>query len=248
MEGKAYQLLKEGEYQEAVELLQQVVNENPSISVLFNLALGLYKLERFEEARSYLEKLLEQEPEHKKGLFLLAVVCRRIGDMKCAREALEKAGLDELIEFVPEPVVKTDEQIEPLEQEGKLQEEETEIVHLDEPHKEEPLEKTDLITEETSEKIRVVRFLFEGRVEFPLCYFLAAILREGNYRKSKDEVILNGKGEVASCFKEVGAVIAEDEGEGQLMIDLKDEKLVIKVNQGEKVIYKDTYPVSWFKF
>ncbi len=250
MEREAYQLLLEGKNQEAEELLRKVIEENPTPSALFNLALALYKQERFEEAKEVLEKLIDTDPEHKKGIFLLGVVCRRMGDMACAKSAFEKGGFEELAQAVPELVPKKEEEIILDEPGGKLPDEPEEATP--EPQEETPLTEDEpapsTTQEDTRKDFEVVRFMVEdSKLEIPIKHFIAFITKDGSVEEKQDEIIISGTGEVIVASAELEGSVSSDMGEGQLMIDEGDEKLVIKVNADETIYFKPSYRITWMK-
>lgn len=239
-EREAYQLLKEGKYQEALEVLQKIVEESPTESSLFNISLALYRLERLEEAREHLQRLLEMNPEHQKGLFLLGVVCRRLGDMECAREAFERAHLEELKECIPEVVVK-----EPSEDEMPEVPETEEIISLDE---EAPSEAPSEQPQEEKVPAKLLRFYIDGTLTITNGRFLALVAQDGDVEERAEEVVVKGKGEIfISCEEAEGSILA-DSGEGQLMITTGEEKLILKTNPEDKVFYKENPLISWRKF
>ena len=231
MEKEAYQLLKEGRNEEAYQILEDLVRENPTESALFNIALALYRMNQLEEAKTYLEKLLEMNPEHKKGLFLLGVVCRRLGDMECAREAFDRGGFEELKEAIPEPVKR----------------EEPELEIPEEPHPEEATTEEGLQPAATAADTDIVRLRMEGKLSIPKEHFLSFIAKEGTIEERGDEILASGEGEVILSSTHLEGEISSDSGEGQLLVDTLEERVVVKVNPDERVFFKNNPRVSWFK-
>ncbi len=250
MEKEAYQLLIEGKNQEALSILEEIVSSSPTESSLFNYALALYRLERLEEALDAVNRLLGLNPSHRKGLFLKGVICRRLGDMECAREALSLGGFEELEKLIPEPVKRS-------EPEEEIPEEDLIVLHEEEEKEEAPeeaapeesvSEEPAVTTEESaSTPLTTVRVRIEGTLKVASENFIAFITSTGSLEEQTGEYICKGNGEVILTPEQLEGEIRQDAGEGQLLIDETDERLVIKVNPDEKVFYKESYKVSWLK-
>ncbi len=251
MEKEAYQLLLEGKYQEAAELLKQVVDESPTESALFNYALALYRLDRHDEALEVLERLIDQNREHKKALFLKGIICRRMGDMECAREAFDMGGFEELRDLIPSPIERP--KVEP--------EEEEDVVVLEEEHpeREEPKEEeapaeeeqpspsTQEVQKDSGGNLHVIRMNVKGTVFVPLDAFAAFIAIEGTVEERNGECVCSGDGEVILFTEPVEGEVMSDSGEGQLLIDEGEEKLIVKANPEERVFYKVCARINWQK-
>ncbi len=89
--------------------------------------------------------------------------------------------------------------------------------------------------------------MLEGTLKVPAEHLIGFITEDGTAEERGDEVELKGKGEVAVSSTQLPGDLLGDTGEGQLMIELSDEKMIIKVNPEEKVFYKNSPFVRWFK-
>jgi tetratricopeptide (TPR) repeat protein len=77
---------------ETIQELQARVEENPQdAGALLELA-GMYlEISRLDEARAYLDRLLELEPGHREGLTQLGLVLAESGDLDGARARFQAA-------------------------------------------------------------------------------------------------------------------------------------------------------------
>ncbi|NPA16008.1 MAG: tetratricopeptide repeat protein [Deferribacteres bacterium] len=236
----AYQLLKEGRYLKAKEILEKLVEENPAEHNLFNFALCLWRLGELDEALSVLERLLEANPEHKKGLFLKGVILRREGRFEEAREVFTKLGEDYLAQAIPSLVEKP-EVDEPLEFEV-VKEDETEEL----PAAEEAVTADSRFT--SSYKGDIVRIKIDGSFEVEKGHFVAFLFKEGSLSEFNGTISGSGKGElVISGFSLPEGDITQDRGEGQLLIDLEEETYAIKSNKDEQVFFQASPIIHWKK-
>ncbi len=232
---KAYQLLIEGKYEEAKEILEKLVEENPKEHNLFNLALSLYKLERFEEALEILDKLLSINEEHKKALFLKGVILRRLAQLEEAKKIFSKVGFVELAEAMPEILEKPS----PLEIKPETKQKEF--------FQEEAEQKEPVLTDLTEEN-KVLRMKVDGSFEVEKGFFIAFITEKGRISETHGLITGDGKGElVLSCCKIKEGEITKDKGEGQLSVNLKDETFIIKVNPQEDIFFQASFMINWTK-
>ncbi len=230
----AYQLLKEGSYQQAKEILKELIEVTPEEYNLFNFALCLYKLGELEEALEILEKLLDKNPEHKKGLFLKGVILRRLGELEKAKEIFMKLEDQYLAETIPEPIEKPkrEEALEP------------EITVPDETPSEEELE----VSNQEDYKGDIVRIKIDGSFEIEKKHFVAFLFKEGNL--SETNVIISGSGNgelIVAGFSLPEGDITQDKGEGQLLVDLEDETFALKVNKDEQLYFQASLIIHWRK-
>lgn len=101
----AYELLREGKAQEAQKLFEQLIGSNqiPTESTendWFGLGFSLQFQERFEEALSIFDKLLDQFPKHVSALEAKTEILYTIGHYEEAAEYAEKViEVDEIREL-----------------------------------------------------------------------------------------------------------------------------------------------------
>jgi tetratricopeptide (TPR) repeat protein len=82
---------------QTIELLQQIVEKNPSrMDAVFELAKALEKSGRLDEAEEWYKKILEREP-HVRVYEKLTDMCRKMGRLSEAKRYLEK-----IIEMEPD--------------------------------------------------------------------------------------------------------------------------------------------------
>jgi tetratricopeptide (TPR) repeat protein len=85
-------ILKKGELSPAVLLLRLLLSDNPADPILlYNLGMALSDQNRLAEAMTFLEQLLQREPNHANGRVALGVAQMRAGNTDLAVQTLELA-------------------------------------------------------------------------------------------------------------------------------------------------------------
>jgi len=88
---KAVKEIKKGDYDDAIELLEKVVDEQPKNADAYNLLGYSYrKLGAFDPARKHYARALQLEPNHKGALEYLGELHLQTGDLKGAEALLAR--------------------------------------------------------------------------------------------------------------------------------------------------------------
>ncbi|MDU5951092.1 MAG: tetratricopeptide repeat protein, partial [Paenibacillus macerans] len=102
---QARALLEEGKFNQAVKLLEELVQGRPDfLAARNNLALGYYYLGHFDKAMSTVHEVLAQDPGNLHGLCNLAVFYQHEGNRKAMEELAER--LSNIVPFHQEHVFK----------------------------------------------------------------------------------------------------------------------------------------------
>lgn len=90
--GYALDLLRHGELEEAIPLLQAFIAADPDdVDTLYNLGMALSDLGRLDEAKKYLSRLVELNQQHSNGWVALGVAQQRSGQTQDALKSLREA-------------------------------------------------------------------------------------------------------------------------------------------------------------
>lgn len=88
---RGIQMAKEGRYQEALTLLQQVAKEHPHHPGLhYNMGNVLFRLGEYSEAERAYRKAIQEDPRDTDALYNLAMTYSMLDDMARALEALQE--------------------------------------------------------------------------------------------------------------------------------------------------------------
>lgn len=89
---KANQAIEEGDFERAIELLLEIVEETPELSAAqINLGIAYQRADDLEAAEAALEKAIDAYPRHPVAHNELGIVLRRLGRFQDAREHYEAA-------------------------------------------------------------------------------------------------------------------------------------------------------------
>ena len=88
---KAVKAIKKEDYAQAVELLQQVVDENPKNANAWNyMGYSLRNLNKYDEALAAYEQALQIKPKHKGALEYLGELYLQTGQLEKAKVTLQR--------------------------------------------------------------------------------------------------------------------------------------------------------------
>ena len=105
----AMTLFKMNRFDESIRLYEQLVHDNPTDPTLrFNLGIVCVKAERFEQAVSQLEIVLDFEPDHKKAQSYMGVALAHMGALEQAQASFIKAGNLKMAEKMEDAIRKRD--------------------------------------------------------------------------------------------------------------------------------------------
>ncbi|MEZ6044708.1 MAG: tetratricopeptide repeat protein [Planctomycetaceae bacterium] len=87
-------LKEEGKLDEAVVLLQEIVESDPGYKLAHSaLAVYLQKLDRLKEAVAHAQKVVELDPNDPFSYTQLSIICQRCGMIAEAEDALAQARM-----------------------------------------------------------------------------------------------------------------------------------------------------------